>query len=190
MRQSTKLQWKTQWNGHSIVVENWRDAVGRTGVRVFVDGAVVAEAKSEWLYTVGFCQSRVELDGKFEDESGAHHIKVKFGLNRDLICHVLVNGELVGGNTEKALALTEAEAAILPVAGQKKRLKRQLLWFSVVLPVIVFLSYQLMDRFFFSTHDLSSLMFPVVMCVGNTLKTLSKLFKLPRENSDKNSTSL
>lgn len=190
MRQITQNQWKMQWNGHFIAVENWRDALGRTGVRVLVDGSLIEECKSEWLYTVGFLESRVELDGEFENESGAHRIKVKFGLNRELICHIFVDDELVGGDTEKKIALTETEAALLPLAAQKKRLKHQLLWFFLVLPVIFFLMFRLLDSYFPDERNFSVFIYPLALCIVKTLIALSRLSQLPHEDDTKNPTSV
>lgn len=188
MRQITKKQWKTQWDGHFIEVENWRDTVGRTGVRVLIDGVIIAESPSEWLYTVGFCESRIELDGTFEDESGTHLIKVKFGLNRDLICLILVDGKLIGGDTDKELAPTEVEMESLPVAEQKRLLKRQLFVFTVVIPGLCLPVLYLIG----ACYQPSSTFFPYFylffITTFNAIRISGKLRKLKKQDDTKNST--
>lgn len=187
MRQSKK-QWKAQWNGHFIAVENWCDWRGRTETWLFVDGVLVQRNKgSIWSANTNF-------ESKFEDENGIHCIKVKVSEGDfQRRCHIYLNGKLIGGDTNKEIALTEAEIEALPVAEQRAYLKRQIFYLWVVMPAILFPIYCLMGLFQHSPNFLAPFFQILAVLAATfpfTLRNIRKLRKLTFKDNDKNPTSV
>lgn len=184
MRQWKKT-WSTRWNGHTIVVENWFDWRLRTGENVFVDGDLVCEQRSAQSNTASI------LEAEIHDESGAHSLRVEVGTVNGISinCRIFINGDLVGGDTDKKLILPAAPETQLAVPTQKKQLKRELFYRAVVAPLILIPLCDMMDLYFLN-QDFSILIFVCVMLFINALQTVLKLFKVTLQDADtpKNST--
>ncbi|MBT3705087.1 hypothetical protein HOG17_04905 [Candidatus Peregrinibacteria bacterium] len=92
-----KKQWKLNFKGHDVVVENWWDLILRTGERLIIDGKVVDEHKG----SVGLSQ---ELKGQIRSNGRTHRVEAKIGsinFGSKSGCHIYVDGELMGGDTTK-----------------------------------------------------------------------------------------
>ena len=146
MYQFTIKQWETQWNGHSIVVENWENLLDGTGVRLCIDGDLVCEPNSIWNIT-----SRI-LEAEIHDETGAHQVRVQFapaiGFRVKISCQIFLDDEWIGGDEDKKSAVPSVNQ--LPVTQQRKQLKRELLYLGVAMPTVPVLLHEL--RIYF-LHD-------------------------------------
>ncbi|NQT50308.1 hypothetical protein HQ571_06470 [Candidatus Kuenenbacteria bacterium] len=94
-----KKKWELNFEGHQIVAENWWNLIMKTGEKLTIDGNVVDE------HTGWFSLSK-ELQGKISSEGKTDHVSAKFGSDEFGIktgCHIFVNGNLLGGDTETKL---------------------------------------------------------------------------------------
>ncbi len=182
MRQKKK-SWSTRWKGHTIVVENWFDWRLRNGENAFVDGDLVCEHRSSWN------TRSVVLEAEIHDESGWHQLKIYLGSANgfSIDCHIYVNDELVGGDTDKKLILPAASAQALSIAEQRKQLKHELFYRAVVAPLILIPFFHAIETAY-PIHEFSFVLAIALLLCVQTLGTISKMLKLPRENPDKNST--
>ena len=185
MRQFKKA-WSTHWNGHTIVVENWFDWRLGNGEYVFVDGDLIGEH----IYDSWAASSLLEAD--FHDESGAHSVQVQIGIAplAQRICHIFVDGELVGGDKNQKIAWPIIELERLSVPMQRKRLQRRLCYdlllaIAVIFPVVYWMGTGLFSCGLWS--NCLTLLFSILFSIAPTLR---KLRELPRENATKNSTSV
>jgi len=84
-----KKEFKTEYKGHSVVVEN-----GPTECKLIIDGKVT---DVYW----GIFALRVKLTGTIEDESGSYKVKAILGTKFiKVLCAVFINDELVLTNTK------------------------------------------------------------------------------------------
>ena len=183
MRQWKKT-WSTRWNGHTIVVENWFDWGMNNGENVFVDGDLVCEHESAKTGTAAI------LEAEIHDESGAHQLRVQVGTSNgvSINCHIFVDDELVGGDTEKKLILPAAPAQPLSVFEQKKQqkhLKHELFYRAVVTPLI-FLPLCDMIELYFLNHNSGFVLAMAIIMLMNVVETCYKLFKISHRNSTDN----
>lgn len=172
-------QWKTQWDGHPIRVEH-DDAWGKGETRIFVDGVRVHRAEGNIWNEPDSCES------EFEDENGTHRIKVKISsaLMRER-CHIFIDGELIGGDTDKKLILPAAPETRLALSKQKKQLQRELFFRAVVAPLILIPLCDMMDMYFLNS-SFSILIAACSIMLVNVAETLFKLCKISlRTPSDK-----
>ena len=182
MRQNKKT-WSTRWNGHTIVVENWFDWRLRTGENVFVDGDLVCEHTGRQSHTPNAASI---LEAEIHDESGAHQLRVEVGTvnGLNINCRIFIDGDWIGGDTEKTLILPAAPATQLPAPAQLKQLKHELFFRAVVAPLILIPLCDMADMYF-GNQDFSLLLFVVVMLFINVLQTVFKLWKISRDNPEK-----
>lgn len=178
-------QWKAQWNGHPIRVEHESDVWGKGQTCAFIDGLCAHRVQGQIYHDLA------NVESEFEDESGTHRLRVKVNAaSWRKICHIFVDGELIGGDTDKKIALTEAEIAALPIAEQRRLLKRQLVWNAVIAPAIVGLFlfwlgiYANAPTWWFPYFHL------LIMLLPNIVGIHIKLRQLSDKDDTKNSTSV
>lgn len=177
-------QWKTQWDGHPIRVER-DDAWSKGETRIFVDGVRVHRAEDKICHEPDICGS------EFEDENGTHRIKVKISsaLMREF-CHIFIDDELIGGDTDKKLILFAAPEKTLAVPAQKKQLRRELFFRAVVAPLILIPLCDMMDMYFLN-NSFSILIAACSIMLVNVAETLFKVCKISLQtptDKPKNST--
>lgn len=181
MRQSKK-QWKAQWNGHFIRVESQNLAV-KSETCLFVDGVCIHRNEG------GVWSDNTCFESEFEDENGTHNVKVKVSESSlPQRCHIFINEELIGGDTHKKIALTEAETEALPVAEQRRLLKRQLFYTCMVVPAILLPFFYWINSHFGTSGFFFPYFYLFGMTVFNAIRTNRKLRKLPPDDNDKNPT--
>lgn len=180
--------WSAQWDGHIIRVENRTGKWGQVETHLKVDGTSIQLSEGNLWHPTTICM------GEFEDENGIHIIRIKFVASHSAaaLCHIFINDELIGGDTQKPLPFTEEDIAQFPVAEQKQRLRRVILWQLTVGFTIVPLFYALLD-FWFGVAFLESCEFILMLILFNVVPNVYKLLKLARQNptdKPKNSTSV
>jgi hypothetical protein len=92
-------RWETRWRQHTIVVENWWTPFLLCGETLKIDDRVV-DAKSGW----GKISER--LQGYIREGYSRYPVRVRLGgidSGFRAGCHILVDGELVGGDLNKEL---------------------------------------------------------------------------------------
>ncbi|PIZ95225.1 MAG: hypothetical protein COX81_01355 [Candidatus Magasanikbacteria bacterium CG_4_10_14_0_2_um_filter_37_12] len=92
-------QWKLNFKGHEIIVENWWDIILRTGERLIIDGNITDEHNG----LLGLSQ---KLEGQIKSNEQVHHVEVKLGsidLGLKSGCHIYIDGNLVGGDITKKI---------------------------------------------------------------------------------------
>lgn len=87
-------EWRTSWNGHTILVRNWWDLFLITGEELIVDGAIVVR-QTGWLRTSASLTVFIDLDGipaEIRADIGPIDLGMRIG------CRIFVNDELIGGD--------------------------------------------------------------------------------------------
>ena len=176
-------QWKAQWNGHPIRVEH-DDAWGKSETRLFVDGLCVHRVAGNFGNEPHICED------EFEDESGTHQVKTKFGMNRGLTCHIFVDGELIGGDRHKKISFNADEIESLPAEEQIKLLKCQLFTIWITMPASYLLGCYLVSLFVHSLPWFFMLFQLPVMIIPSAIKANRKLRELQKQDDSKNPTSV
>ena len=190
MRQSKK-EWSTRWNGHTIVVGIWVDWKSGRGENVFVDGDLVCEQSGEWNATSTL------LEAEIHDANGSYPLRVEIGASATnrfvVICHIFINGELVGGDTEKKLlALAELRKPV-SLSQQRKELRRALFFQGFVAPVILIPLLFAIEDYFYSDQNFSLVLVYCMWTLVHLMEIAYKFWKLARDNpadKPKNSTSV
>lgn len=94
-----KKQWSHTFQNHSIVVENWWDILLRGGERLIIDGSIIDEH-------MGWFTLSHQLKGEIRMKNGVHSVEARIGSIDAGVrtgCHIFIDGNLVGGNTDKQL---------------------------------------------------------------------------------------